>query len=180
MGKTWEALEVLVDKGLTKTIGVCNFSTQLLRQLLSTCRIRPSTLQVELHPQNSQNNLVRFAREEGMKVTAFSVFGSASYVELNMATENDSLMTDATIADIAKQKEKSPAQILLRWAIQRNTFPLCKTSTESRMAENRSVLDFNLSDEEMKKIDALNQNHRYNDPGVFCELGMGTFCPIYD
>lgn len=171
---------MLVDKGLAKTIGICNFSTQLIRQLLSTCRIRPSTLQVELHPQNSQKNLVRFAREEGMKVTAFSVFGSASYVELDMATENDSLMNDSSIADIAKQKGKSPAQVLLRWAIQRNTFPLCKTSTEARMSENRNVLSFTLSEEDMKRIDGLNKNRRYNDPGVFCEPGMGTFCPIYD
>lgn len=180
MGKTWEALEQLVDKGLAKSIGVCNFSSQLLRHLLSTCRIRPSTLQVELHPQNSQKNLIRFALEEGLKVTAFSVFGSASYVELGMATKSDSLMEDATIKDIAKQNGKTPAQILLRWAIQRNTYPLSKTSNGARLVENRAVLDFSLSDDQMKKIDGLNKNRRYNDPGVFCELGMGTFCPIYD
>ncbi|CAB9501286.1 Deoxymugineic acid synthase 1 [Seminavis robusta] len=180
MGETWKAMENLVDQGLAKTIGVCNFSTQLLRQLLSTARIRPSTLQVELHPHNSQKNLVRFARDAGMKVTAFSVFGSSSYVELNMATDQDSLMKDATIVEIASNKGKSPAQVLLRWAIQRNTFPLCKTSTESRMAENRDVFDFHLSTDEMARIDGLNQNRRYNDPGAFCEPGMGTFCPIYD
>ena len=56
-------MEEMVDQGLTKTIGICNFSTQLLRQLLSTSRIRPSTLQIELHPQNSQQNLLRFAHE---------------------------------------------------------------------------------------------------------------------
>lgn len=180
MGKTWGAMEALADKGLTKTIGVCNFSTQLLRQIFATCRIRPATLQVELHPQNSQKNLIRFALESEMKVTAFSIFGSASYVELNMATESDSLMKDASILEIAKQKGKSPAQILIRWAMQRNTFPLCKTSSESRMVENRNVFDFDLSEDDMGRIDGLNKNRRYNDPGAFCEPGMGTFCPIYD
>ena len=180
MGATWKALEELVDQGLIKTIGVCNFSTQLLRQLLSTCRIRPSTLQNELHPQNSQKNLIRFAREAGMRVTGFSVFGSSSYVELNMASEHDSLMKDATIVAIATAKTKTPAQVLLRWAIQRNTFPLSKTCTDRRMEENRNVFDFHLTTDEMDKIDSLNKNRRYNDPGAFCEPGMGTFCPIYD
>ena len=180
MCATWQAMEQLVDEGLTKTIGVCNFSTQLLRQILATCRIRPTTLQVELHPHNSQNNLVRFARDAGMRVTAFSVLGSSSYVELDMASQEDSLMKNPTIVDIANNKRKTPAQVLIRWAIQRNTFPLCKTCTDKRMTENRDVFDFNLTSDEMKRIGALNQNRRYNDPGAFCEPGMKTFCPIYD
>ena len=178
MMATWKALEALVDKGLCKAIGVCNFSTQLLRQLLSTCRIRPSTLQVELHPHNTQENLVRFARDAGMRITAFSVLGASSYLELGMASSEDVLLQNSCIADIAQHHRKTPAQILLRWALQRNTLPLCKTM--SRMEENRNVFDFYLTPEEMKRISALNQNRRYNDPGAFCEPGMGTFCPIYD
>jgi diketogulonate reductase-like aldo/keto reductase len=180
MCATWKAMETLVNVGKAKTIGVCNFSTQLLRQIFSIATIRPSTLQVELHPHNSQEKLVRFAHENGMHVTAFSTFGSASYVELDMATANDSLMRNPVIVDIAKTKNKSSAQVLIRWALQRNTFPLTKTTKEERMKENRDVLDFELSAEEMASINALNKNHRYNDPGVFCEAGMGTFCPIYE
>jgi diketogulonate reductase-like aldo/keto reductase len=180
IGATWKAMEDLVDQGLTKSIGVCNFSTQLLRQLLSTCtRIRPTTLQIEMHPHNSQERLVQFAREAGMRVTAFSVFGASSYIELNMAKSDDLLMQDTTIVQLARDKKKTPAQILLRWAIQRNTMPLSKTCTASRMQENRNVFDFYLTGSEMKRIDALNKNKRYNDPGDFC-TGMGTFCPIYD
>ncbi len=176
---TWKAMETLVDSKLVKTIGVCNFSTQLLRQIIGTCRIKPSTLQIELHPQNSQDRLVRFAHEEGMNVTAFSAFGGASYVELKMATENDLLMNDPTIMEIAHEHQKTPAQILIRWALERNTFPLTKTSKWERMMENRNILDFSLTTAEMEKINVLNRNRRYNDPGDFC-LGMGTFCPIYD
>jgi diketogulonate reductase-like aldo/keto reductase len=173
-------MEALVDSGLTRTIGVCNFSTQLLRQLLSTCRIRPSTLQVELHPHNTQDRLVRFARTAGLRVTAFSVLGASSYLELNMADQHDVLLSDPIIVDIAKANRKSPAQILLRWALQRNTLPLCKTSTIERMYENRNIYDFYLCGTEMNLISSLNKNRRYNDPGAFCEPGMGTFCPIYD
>jgi D-xylose reductase len=180
MAATWKAMEALVDAGQTKTIGVCNFSTQLLRQLLSTCRIRPSALQVELHPQNCQSNLVRFAREAGMRVTSFSTLGASSYLELNMATNDDMLLTNTTICQLANAKNKSPAQILIRWALQRNTLPLTKTISPHRMSENRNVFDFYLTPSEMKEIDGLNQNRRFNDPGAFCEAGMGTFCPIYD
>mmetsp|Transcript_21446 Transcript_21446/g.40044 ORF Transcript_21446/g.40044 Transcript_21446/m.40044 type:complete len:329 (-) Transcript_21446:11-997(-) len=176
MCATWKAMEELVDQGMAKTIGVCNFSTQLLRQIFSTCKIRPSTLQIELHPHNSQEKLVRFAHENGMNVTAFSTLASSSYVELDMATADDSLMTNSVIVDIAKAKNKTPAQVLIRWALQRNTFPLTKTTKDERMKENRNVLDFKLTLDEMSKINALNKNHRYNDPGVFCE-GMGTLRP---
>mmetsp|Transcript_11051 Transcript_11051/g.31739 ORF Transcript_11051/g.31739 Transcript_11051/m.31739 type:complete len:272 (-) Transcript_11051:287-1102(-) len=181
MCATWKAMEGLVDAGKIRSdIGVCNFSTQLLRQILSTCRIRPSTLQVELHPQNSQAKLVRFAQEAGMRVTAFSAFGAASYIELGMANQDDMLLKNSVICDIAASKGKSAAQILIRWAVQRNTLALTKTCTPSRMGENRNVFDFYLTPTEMGRIDGLNCNRRYNDPGDFCEPGMGTFCPIYD
>jgi diketogulonate reductase-like aldo/keto reductase len=68
---------------------------------------------------------------------------------------------------------------MIRWAIQRKTFPLTKTINSARMKENRNVFDFYLKSEDMKAIDNLNINKRYNDPGVFT-LGMGTFCPIYE
>lgn len=180
MGATWKALEALVDNGLVRSIGVCNFSTQLLRQILSTCRIRPTALQIETHPHNTQDKLIRFAQEAGLRVTAFSVLGASSYLELNMAQSSDLLTKDAAVQEIATTKRKSPAQVLIRWAIQRNTLPLCKTSTVSRLHENRNVWDFYLTPTEMERISGLNLNRRYNDPGAFCEPGMGTFCPIYE
>ncbi|KAI2500949.1 oxidoreductase [Fragilaria crotonensis] len=152
----------------------------LLRQILSTCRIRPTTLQVELHPHNSQNHLIRFAREAGLHVTAFSVLGASSYLELNMANEDDVLLTNSVVTRIADYHRKTPAQILLRWALQRNTFPLSKTTHPVRMQENRNVFDFYLTRQDMDALHALNKNRRYNDPGAFCEPGMGTFCPIYE
>jgi D-xylose reductase len=180
MSATWKAMESLVDKGLCRTIGVCNFSTQLLRQLLSTCRIRPTTLQIETHPHNSQEKLIRVARGMGMRVTAYSILGASSYLELGMATKDEVLLEDSIVQEIAKAKNKSPAQVIIRWALQRNTLPLCKTMTPSRLAENRNVFDFYLTGADMKRLNSLNKNRRYNDPGVFCEKAFGTFCPIYD
>jgi D-xylose reductase len=177
---TWKAMEDLVSDGIVKRIGVCNFSTQLLRQIFSTCTIRPSTLQVELHPQNSQQKLVRFAHENGMNITAFSAFGSVSYVALSMSTKEDSLFSNPKIMKIAEAKKKTPAQILIRWAMERGVFPLTKTVNGNRMKENRDVFDFSLTSDDMTVINGLNENRRYNDPGVFCELAFGTFCPIYE
>jgi D-xylose reductase len=180
MTETWKAMENLVDQGLTKQIGVCNFSTQLLRQILAICHIRPTALQVEMHPHNAQTKLLRFAREAGMRVTAFSALGASSYIAIDMATDQDMLLHDKTVSEIAESKNKTPVQVLIRWALQRNTQPLTKTLRPERMKENRDVFDFYLTGSEMKELDALNKNRRYNDPGVFTEQGMATFCPIYE
>jgi len=137
-------------------------------------------LQIETHPHNTQEKLIRFARECGIRVTAFSVMGASSYLELDMATPEEMLVRDKTVADIAASKGKSAAQILIRWAVQRNTLPLSKTCTVHRMRENRDVFDFYLTPSEMRRISGLNKNRRYNDPGVFCEAAFGTFCPIYE
>lgn len=181
MMATWRAMEDFVIAGKVRQIGVCNFGIQLLRQLLATCRIRPTTLQVELHPHNAQSHLVRFAHEVGMHVTAFSVLGASSYVELDMASSRDVLLyNDPVVTSLAHRHHKTPAQILIRWALQRNTLPLCKTTRVERMQENRNVFDFCLSEKDMQALNGLNLNRRYNDPGAFAEPGMGTFCPIYE
>ena len=180
LSQTWAAMEQLVERGLAHSIGVCNFPTALLRQLLSTCQhIRPAALQIELHAHNVQDNLVRFARDAGMRVTGFSTLGASSYLELGMATDEDVLLRHPMVVALAQAKRKTPAQILIRWALQRNTLPLCKSISLERMKENRGVFDFYLTGSEMQQIQQLNRNRRYNDPGVFT-LGMGTFCPIYD
>ena len=176
---TWCAMEKLIEEGLVRKIGVCNFSTQLLRHFLSVVSIPPSILQVELHVENSQNNLLRFAIENCIRVTGFSALGGTSYIELGMAAEADTIMRNKVIQDISFKHNKSTIQVVIRWAIQRNTLPLIKTSIAKRMIENRNVFDFYLYDEDMRKLDELDQNKRYNDPGVFT-LGMGTFCPIYE
>lgn len=84
--ETWEAMEELVAQGLVKHIGVSNFNTQLLRDLLSYAKVKPAVLQVELHPYNTQERLLTQAKEWGIAVTGFSSFGASSYLELGMAT----------------------------------------------------------------------------------------------
>jgi D-xylose reductase len=177
---TWRAMEGLVKAGLVRNIGVCNFGVSLLRDMLSYAKIRPAVLQVEMHPYLTQENLVRFCREEQIAVTAFSPLGAASYFQLGMASEDESVLKQPVVLEAAKRHGKSPAQIVLRWGVQRGTAVIPKTSRPERLRENLAIFDFELADDEMAAISALDRNRRFNDPGVFCEKAFNTFFPIYE
>jgi D-xylose reductase len=178
--ETWEALEELQRSGLVRNIGVCNFGCSLLRDLLSYAAVRPAVLQVEMHPRLTQEKLLRYCQEEGIAVTAFSPFGSVSYVSLNMASDAESLLQLPLIQQIANRHRRTAAQVLLRWGLQRGTVVIPKTSNAARLVENIAVFDFELTAEEMSAISGLNRHQRYNDPGVFCEAAFNTFFPIYE
>lgn len=180
VAETWGAMEELVDAGLVRTIGVCNFGISLLRDLQAVARIQPSSLQVEMHPRLTQEKLLRFCNQENIAVTAFSPLGAPSYVPLGMAKETDSLLINQDILEIADAVQRTPAQVLLRWGVQRGTAVVPKTSQPKRLKENISLFDFSLSEEQMLIIDGLNKNHRFNDPGDFCEQAFNTFFPIYE
>jgi len=180
IAETWRAMEELVAAGLVRNIGVSNFGVSLLRDLLSYAEIRPAILQIELHPFLTQEKLVRFCREEHVAVTAFSPLGAASYYQLGMAKQDESVLNQPTIMAAAERHQKSPAQIALRWGIQRGTAVIPKSIRIDRLRENLAIFDFELSTEEMSAISALNRNRRFNDPGVFCELAFNTFFPIYE
>ena len=180
VAETWGAMEELVDAGLVRTIGVCNFGISLLRDLQAGARIQPSSLQVEMHPRLTQEKLLRFCNQENIAVTAFSPLGAPSYVPLGMAKETDSLLINQDILEIADVVQRTPAQVLLRWGVQRGTAVVPKTSQPKRLKENISLFDFSLSEEHMLIIDGLNKNHRFNDPGDFCEQAFNTFFPIYE
>lgn len=177
---TWEAMESLVVSGLVRNIGVCNFNCALLRDLLSYSRIHPAVLQVEAHPLLAQEKLLRFCQQERIVFTAFSPLGSLSYVPLGMANVGDSLLAHPLVAYIAQRHDRTPAQILLRWGIQRRTVVIPKTSRPDRLLENLAIFDFELSTDDMQQLGSLNQHRRFNDPGDFCEKAFNTFFPIYE
>ena len=180
LSDTWGAMEELVEQGLVKRIGVCNYTSGLLHDLFAYARIRPMVLQIESHPRLTQEALLRLARQYGLAVTAFSPLGAASYVELDMAGDSDSVLTEPVVAEAAARLDRSPAQVILRWAVQRGTAVIPKTSRRERLRENLALFDFSLNEEDMAGISALNRNRRFNDPGVFCEAAFNTFYPIYD
>ncbi|EAW39484.1 aldehyde reductase [marine gamma proteobacterium HTCC2080] len=180
IAETWGAMEGLVEAGLVKEIGVCNFNTGLLHDLIASSRRPPALLQVESHPYLTQERLIRLAHQYDMAVTAFSPLGSLSYLELGMAEAQECLLDESVVCAAAERLQRSSAQVLLRWGLQRGTAVIPKTSQLERLRENIDVFDFSLSDAEMNAISALNRNRRFNDPGLFCEEAFGSFYPIYD
>jgi D-xylose reductase len=178
--ETWLEMERLKRAGLIKHIGVCNFNTALLQDLLNWAAIPPAVLQAEMHPYLTQSKLLRFCHERGIAVTAFSPLGAASYFSIGMATKGESVLEQPAVLQIAERHGRSPAQVVLRWGLQRGSAVIPKTSRPERLRENLSIFDFNLTADEMSAIDGLNRNRRFNDPGDFCERAFNTFCPIYD
>lgn len=186
LAATWSAMSACVDKGLAKHIGVCNMTTGLLRDLSASATaagVRPiEVLQVEMHPYLVQSNLVRFAKEAGIAVTAFSPLGAPSYVELGMATVADSALREAAVVRIAERIGATPGQVLIAWALARGTAPIPKSSSATRIAENFGALAVvaKLTRDDVAEIEALDKHRRFNDPAVFCEKAFNTYCPIYD
>lgn len=180
LAETWQAMEALkVDKKVNH-IGICNYSTGLLNDLMNYCQTPPELLQIESHPYLTQEKLIRQAKQYGLEVTAFSPLGSLSYVELEMADQNESILDQLKVKEIAERLNCSPAQVILKWGIQRNTSVVTKSINPDRMKENLSSDSVELTEEDMEAISSLNRNRRFNDPGDFCEGAFNTFHPIYD
>jgi len=174
--ETWREMEKLVELGLVKNIGVSNFNCSLLRDLLTYAKVKPSVLQIELHPYLQQQKLVQFAKASGIVVTAFSPMGhGASYWREDFAA-----VKEKVILDIAAAKKVQPGQVVLRWGVQRGCAVIPKSENDQRIRENLDVEGFSLADEEMEKINQLERNLRFNDPGVFCKLAFSTDCPIWE
>lgn len=164
--QTWTAMESLVEKKLTRSIGVSNFNAQLLMDVLRYARIRPAVLQIEHHPYLVQPRLVEYAQKEGLRVTAYSSFGPLSFLEFNMQnTEKCPRLFDTpTVQSIAAKHGKSAAQVLLRWSTQQDICVIPKSDKPYRLTENKNVLEWDLEEADIKAIDALDRNLRFNDP----------------
>jgi D-xylose reductase len=164
--ETWTAMESLVDKGLSKSIGISNFQGQLIYDMLRYARIRPATLQIEHHPYLVQEELIKLAKREGIAVTAYSSFGPASFLEFNMkhATAMTPLIEDEKIKAIAAKYNRPPSEILLRWATQRGLAIIPKTTREEIMKSNLRSVEFDLSQEDIDAISAFDRGIRFNQP----------------
>jgi D-xylose reductase len=159
-------MEGLVEKGLTKSIGISNFQGALILDLLRYAKIRPAVLQIEHHPYLVQPNLLRLAKDEGIAVTAYSTFGPASFLELDWQKAKDTplLFEHPVITKIAKAHNKTPAQVILRWVTQRGLAIIPKSNTQERLEENLHVDNFDLTESEIAEISGLDRNLRFNNP----------------
>ncbi|GIL46419.1 hypothetical protein Vafri_3418 [Volvox africanus] len=158
IAETWAAMEALVDDGKVRALGVSNFSLKQVEELLATCRIRPLVNQVELHPLCAQRKLVGVMFRMGVQCVAYSPLGGQSMIKPN------ELLTHELVARVAKDAGKTPAQVLLKWNIQRGVPVIAKTSSLERLAENLGgMYDWKLSYEQKAALDELDSCTRFID-----------------
>lgn len=154
--ETWRALEKLYKDGRVRAIGVSNFQVHHLQDLLQDAEIKPMVNQVEYHPRLAQLELRAFCKEQGIQLEAWSPLMQGK------------LLNNATLQEIADQHGKSVAQVILRWDLQNGFVTIPKSTTEHRIIENADVFNFELSYDDMEKINGLNENLRVgSDPDNF-------------
>merc|ERR1712196_527640 len=144
----------LYDEGKVRAIGVCNYSVRHLKLLLKSCRVKPMVNQVEFHPKLVQSELLEFCRKEGILVQAYASLGSG---DMGNPQEFFDL---PPVAAAAKAHCKTPAQVLLRWALEKGLHIIPKSSKAERMTQNADLFDFRLNAAEVKAIDACNKGQR--------------------
>jgi methylglyoxal/glyoxal reductase len=153
---TWKALERLYSEGLVKSIGVSNFHQHHLEDLMSSSNEKPVINQIECHPRLSQEQLKAFCQEEKIAVEAWSPIAQGRVLD------------EPALKQIAEKHGKSSAQVILRWHLQNDVVIIPKSVHASRIKENADLFNFELSTDEMNKINDLNQNERFGpDPDNF-------------
>lgn len=153
---TWRAMEKLVDEKKARSIGVSNFPLMLIHDLYNQARIKPAVNQIEVHPNYVRESLVKYCLSRNIAVTAHTPLGGG---QLNSQQYNAAAapMDAQEIKTIAEKKGKSPAQVILRWLVQRNIIIIPKSLSAPRIAANADIFDFELSAEDMETISKLDR-----------------------
>ena len=166
--KTWAKMEECYKKGLTKAIGVSNFNTQILLDMMTYAEIRPAINQIELHPYLPQPNLVHFCQTLGIQVMAYGPLSAPG-----STAPGTSAIVDPVVLELSKKYSKSPAQICLAWGMARGHIVIPATSSASRLKENMDAVTFTMEKEDVEKMSELKTKLRIYDPltGVFHPWG---------
>ena len=151
--ETWQVMEEFVDSGKIRSIGLSNFNPSHIDEVLSFARIRPVLNQIEIHPYMTQFNVSEYNFRNGIQTEAWGPLGQGVTGELN----------DPAILKIAKRHNKSAAQVILRWHMQRGLITMPRCDNPEYVRENAAIFDFELSPAEMEIISGLNRNQRTNE-----------------
>lgn len=149
--ESWKIMEEYYKKGVFRAIGVSNFHTQHMEELLKSAEVIPAVNQLEVHPYLTQEPLVKYCQDKGIAVECWSPVARGK------------IFNDNVLDEIAKKYNKSISQIVLRWEVQRGLIVIPKSVHKDRIIENAEIFDFTLSKEDMDAIFALNKNERVNE-----------------
>jgi 2,5-diketo-D-gluconate reductase A len=153
---TWRTLEEFYADGRARSIGVSNFQPHHLRRIHTEGEITPAVDQIEVNPYLTQDDVREFCAEHQIAVEAWSPLGRGS------------VLGDPTVADISRRYGKTPAQVVLRWHIERGNIIFPKSVSATRIRENADIFDFELAPDDVEAISALNRNQRTGpDPDRF-------------
>lgn len=154
-GDSWRALERLYEEGKCRAIGVSNYMTWHLEEVLSTSSTIPTVDQVEFSPYLYQRELLEFCRDSNIQLEGYSPLGKGH------------VLNSPELVPISKKYSKTPAQILIRWALQHDVVTIPKSSNRDRIRENSDVFDFEIGPEDMLTLDGLNEDLRTSwDPSM--------------
>ena len=157
--ETYKAMERLLKEGRVRAIGVSNFKIHHLETLMQETDIVPAVNQVELHPDFSQPELREWCQSRGIAIEAWRPISKGAVNE------------EPVICDIAKAHGKTPVQVALRWHLQHDIIVIPKSVHQDRIISNAQLWDFELTQEEMQRMDALDRNNRLSsDPDVYFEV----------
>ncbi|XP_041477242.1 aldo-keto reductase family 1 member B1-like [Lytechinus variegatus] len=155
---TFLAMENLVKNGKCKAIGLSNFSLKMMKRVVERATIQVANLQVEMHPLLNQSKLVEYCKENNITITAYSPLGAPQRPWIK--DDDPKLMEDPIITGIAAKKGKSPAQVLIRFALDRGVICIPKSVTPSRIQANFEALNFELDPEDLSKLMSMHNGYR--------------------
>jgi methylglyoxal/glyoxal reductase len=144
---SWRALERILGEGRCRAIGVSNFMVHHLEEILSRAKVLPAVNQIELHPWCQQREVVAFCNAHGIAVVAYSPLTKGMKLD------------DPGLTAMAREVQRTPAQVLLRWSLQRGFVTIPKSAKKERIIENAAIFDFSLGAEQMARLDSFNQEH---------------------
>ena len=178
---TWQAMEALVARGLVRHIGTSNMTIPKLRKLLPDVAIRPACNELELHPHFAQPALFAYLQSEGIVPIGFSPLGSPGRPERDRTAEDTSPLTDPVILEIAAAHHAHPAEICLKWAVQRGQVPIpFSTSARNYTANLRAVTSDPLNESELVQIATVDRDCRLIKGHVFLWKENQTWHDLWD
>lgn len=171
LSETWKGMENAHTQGLAKHIGVSNFGPENLSTIIKNADVKPEMNQCESHPHLQQKELIEFCKKNDILFTAYSPLGSKDRPDMMKAENEPSLLENETINSIADEHDATPAQILIAWALNRDTIVIPKSVNAGRIAENFESAEITLTEKNMDDIRELDSGFRYVNAEVWAQEG---------